>query len=99
MKGAGTHANCDLGNFPDSKSQIAAMKIMLPISDGNTHVKLNTPRYDLPAALKYARELGYTGLFSIEANANLTNNPASPNMGPDPYKNVQTIYDVLVANM
>jgi sugar phosphate isomerase/epimerase len=99
MKGAGTYANCDLGNFPDSKSQIAGMKIMLPITDGNSHVKLNTQRYDLPAALKYARQLGYTGLFSIEANANLTNSPLSPDMGKDPYANVQKIYDVLVANI
>jgi hypothetical protein len=38
----------------------------------------------------------YTGLFSIEANANLTNSPNSPDMGADPYANVQKIYDVLL---
>jgi sugar phosphate isomerase/epimerase len=99
IKGSGTHANCDMGNFPDQATQHAGIRMMLPLTDGNTHVKMNTQRYDLPAALKLAKELGYTGLFSIEANANLTANPASPNMGPDPYENVQKIYDVLMANI
>jgi sugar phosphate isomerase/epimerase len=99
IKAAGTHTNCDIGNFADQQLQHQGMRAMLPLADGNTHVKMNTKRYDLPAALKLAKELGYTGLFSIEANANLTNNPNSPDMGKDPYENVQKIYDVIVANL
>jgi len=94
LRGAGTHANCDIGNFTDQTAQHAGMRLMLPLTDGNTHVKLRPDRFDLPAALTLAKELGYTGLFSIEANVNM-----APAMGPDPYANVQKVYDVLVANL
>lgn len=94
IKGAGTYANCDIGNFTDQTAQHAGMRLMLPLTDGNTHVKLRPDRFDLPAALELAKELGYTGLFSIEANANM-----APAMGPDPYANVQKVYDVIVANV
>jgi len=90
MKGAGAYANCDLGNFPDQATQHAGIRGMLPLTDGNCHVKLNPQRYDLPAALKLVKELKYTGLYSIEAGGN---------MGPDPHQNVQAIYDVLLANI
>jgi hypothetical protein len=96
IKAAGTNTNCDMGNFADQKLQHEGIRAMLPLSDGNAHVKMNTKRYDLAAAVKLANQLGYTGLFSIEANANLTNSPNSPDMGADPHANVQKIYDVLV---
>lgn len=99
IKAAGTHTNCDIGNFADQPLQHAGMRAMFPLTGGNAHVKMNTKRYDLPAAMALARELKYTGLFSIEANANLTNSPNSPDMGKDPYENVQKIYDVLIANI
>src|SRR5438876_999592 len=66
---------------------------------GSPRLKVNHDRYDLATALKLAKELNYTGLISIEANANLTNNPNSPDMGADPYANVQKIYDVVIANL
>jgi sugar phosphate isomerase/epimerase len=101
IKGAGAYANCDMGNFPDQQMQHAGMRAMLPLTDGNTHVKINPLRYDLPAGLALARELGYKGLFSIEAN---TPNPTAPPqpgnpMTQDPYKNQQIIYDVLVEHI
>ena len=90
MKGSGTWANCDLGNFPDQETQHAGMRAMFPITDGNCHVKLNPQRYDLPTALRLTTELGYTGLYSIEAGGA---------MGTDPHENVKRIYDVLLASM
>jgi hypothetical protein len=90
IKSSGTYANCDLGNFPDQQIQHAGIRAMMPLTDGNSHVKLNPQRYDLPAALALTKELGYKGLYSIEAGSS---------MGPDPYDNVQRIYDVLVANI
>ena len=89
IKGSGTYANCDLGNFPDQDTQHAGIRGMFPLTDGNCHIKLNPARYDLPAALALVRELGYQGLYSIEAGGN----------GPDPHAAVQAIYDVLLANM
>ena len=75
IKAAGVHANCDLGNFTDQESQHAGIRAMFPLTDGNCHVKMNPARYDLPKALAITRELGYKGLYSIEAGIN---------MGPDP---------------
>jgi len=90
IKGSGTWANCDLGNFPDQDTQHGGIRAMLPLTDGNCHVKLNPARYDLPAALKLTVELGYKGLYSIEA----------PGGGQgDPHEAVQRIYDVLIANI
>lgn len=90
IRAAGVYANCDLGNFTDQESQLAGIRAMLPVSDGNCHVKLNPARYDLPKALALTKELGYKGLYSIEAGVN---------MGPDPYENTKRILDVILANI
>jgi len=90
IKESGTWANCDIGNFPDQETQHAGMRAMFPLTDGNCHVKINPQRYDLPTALKLTRELGYSGLYSIEAGAA---------MGADPHENVKRIYDVLLAGI
>ena len=91
IKGSGTYANCDIGNFPDQDTQHAGMRAMFPLTDGNCHVKLNPARYDLPAALALTKELGYRGLYSIESGGSAA--------GTDPHENVQRIYDVLVSNI
>jgi Xylose isomerase-like TIM barrel len=90
IKASETYANCDLGNFSDQETQHGGMRAMFPLTDGNCHVKLNPARYDLPAALALTKELGYKGLYSIEA---------SGAGGGDPHENVQKIYDVLIANI
>ena len=90
IKGSGTWANCDLGNFPDQETQHAGIRGMFPLTDGNCHVKLNPARYDLPAALALVKQLGYTGLYSIEAGGGA---------GTDPHQVVQNIYDVLLPNI
>jgi sugar phosphate isomerase/epimerase len=90
IKDSGTYANCDLGNFPDQQTQHAGIRAMFPLTDGNCHVKLNPARYDLPAALALVKQLGYKGLYSIEAGGG---------QGSDPYQKVQNIYDVLLANL
>lgn len=90
IKGSGTYANCDLGNFADQETQHAGIRGMFPLTDGNCHVKLNPARYDLPAALQLVKQLGYTGLYSIEAGGG---------SGTDPHQAVQNIYDVLLPNM
>jgi len=91
IKGSGTYANCDIGNFPDQETQHAGMRAMFPLTDGNCHVKLNPARYDLPAALALTKELGYKGLYSIESGGSAA--------GTDPHENVQRIYDLLIANI
>ena len=88
IKGSGTYANVDIGNFGEQETQHAGMRAMFPFTVGNTHIKMNPARYDLPAALALMRELKYTGLYSIEAGGQ-----------GDPYENVQRIYDALVQSM
>jgi sugar phosphate isomerase/epimerase len=62
---------------------------MFPFNDGNCHMKMLTPpRYDLAAAIKLTKELGYKGLYSIEFES-----------AGDPYEGVQAVYDLLIANM
>ncbi len=90
IKGSGTYANCDLGNFPDQATQHAGIRGMFPLTDGNCHVKLNPARYDLPAALALVKSLPYAGLYSIEAGGG---------GGADPHAAVQAIYDVLLPNI
>jgi xylose isomerase-like TIM barrel protein len=91
IKESGTLANCDIGNFPDQPTQHAGMRAMFPLTDGNCHVKLNPTRYDLPAALALTKELGYKGLYSIEAGGGAG--------GGDPHEVVQRIYDILLASI
>ncbi len=90
LKASGTYANPDIGNFPDDEARAGGLRAMYPMSHGNSHVKLNPDRYDLPKALAISREVGYKGLYSIEGGAN---------GGRDPYDVVQKIYDVLIANI
>ena len=90
IKAGGAYSNPDIGNFGgDQAHQHAGIRAMFPITDGNCHIKAhNPPRYDLVAAIQLIKELGYTGLYSIE----------NEQQG-DPYQNVQAVLDVVLANI
>jgi sugar phosphate isomerase/epimerase len=90
VKAAGATTVPDIGNFGgDQATQHAGMRAMFPLTNGNCHIKVHEPpRYDLAAAIRLTKELGYTGLYSIEFE-----NPS------DPYAGVQLIYDALIANL
>ena len=90
VKAAGGYTTPDLGNFTDQEAQLRGIRALFPMHSGNAHVKLNPARYDLPTALALMRELGYDGLYSVEAGASVD---------PDPYIAVQKILDVLLANI
>ena len=91
IKASGAYANVDLANFGDQPVQHAGMRAMFPYTVGNTHMRLNVARYDLPTALKMMREeFKYKGIYSIENGI-----PA----GPDPYVNIQEVREVVLANM
>jgi hypothetical protein len=91
IKASGTYANVDLANFGDQPVQHAGMRAMFPYTVGNTHMRLNVARYDLPTALRMMRdEFKYRGIYSIESGI-----PA----GPDPYANIQEIREVVLAHM
>ena len=46
-----------------------------------------SPRFDFANAIKISKEMGFKGVYSIEAG------------GADPYATVQAVLDALLANM
>lgn len=90
IKAAGIWANPDVGNFPDEEQRHAGLREMYPLSSGSSHCHYNPERYDEAAAIRISKEVGYKGLYSIEASAN---------NGPDPYAAVQTILDELLKDI
>lgn len=65
---AGAYWNIDLGGIGAANQEDlhAALRVMLPSSHGSMHVKKSTA-WDVATALKFIRESGYSGLYSIEA--------------------------------
>ena len=90
IKAAGIYANPDIGNFPDEETRAAGLRVMYPLSSGSSHCHYNPERYSEANAIKISKEVGYRGLYSIEAGAN---------NGPDPYTAVQTVLDELLKDI
>jgi hypothetical protein len=90
IKAAGIHANPDTGNFPDEAARHAGLRAMYPLSSGSSHAHYDPQRYSEADAIAISKELGYKGLYSIEA---------TPVNGPDPYVAVQTIIDELLKDI
>jgi hypothetical protein len=90
IKAAGIYANPDVGNFPDEEQRHAGLRVMYPMSSGSSHCHYNPERYSEADAIKISKEMGYKGLYSIEASAN---------NGPDPYSAIQNILDELVKDI
>jgi sugar phosphate isomerase/epimerase len=90
IKAAGIWANPDVGNFPDEEARAAGLRAMYPLSSGSSHCHYDPERYSEAAAIAISKEVGYKGLYSIEAVAS---------NGPDPYAAVQTILDELLKDI
>lgn len=90
IKASGIWANPDCGNFPDKPSQAAGLAVMYKMTAGSSHVKHIPAKLDIADAVRISKEAGYTGIFSIEA---------SSRGATDPYQPVQTILDILLANL
>ena len=90
IKAAGAHANPDIGNFPDEEARAAGLRVMYPLSSGSSHCHYNPEKYSEANAIKISKEVGYKGLYSIEAGNN---------NGPDPYSRIQTIMDELLKDI
>ena len=90
IKASGIWANPDIGNFPNDEARAAGLRAMYPLSSGSSHCHYNPERYSEVDAIKISKEVGYKGLYSIEAGAN---------NGPDPYTAVQTILDELLRDI
>jgi sugar phosphate isomerase/epimerase len=86
-KAAGAFNNPDVGAFADRDDAVKGIRDLLPLHGGNAHAKTNIP--GLAESIALMRELGYTGIYSIEVEPP----PA------DPYPAVQSVIDILLANM
>ena len=90
IKASGICCNPDSGNFPDDASRAAALPIMYRMTAGSSHVKNIPEKFSTADAIGISKEAGYKGIYTIEARAN---------NGPDPYAAVQTIVEILLANI
>jgi hypothetical protein len=90
IKAAGIWANPDVGNFPDEETRAAGLRVMYPLSSGSSHCHYDPERYSEANAIRISKEVGYKGIYSIEATAN---------NGPDPYAAVRTILDELLRDI
>ena len=91
IKASGTYANVDVANYGSQEAQHAGMRMMMPFTVGNTHLRLNPAQYDLPAAIRILRdEFKYTGIYLIEQGV-----PA----GPDPYASILAVREVVLEHM
>jgi sugar phosphate isomerase/epimerase len=85
IKAAGIWANPDPGGFPDDQARMAGLRALYPLSSGSSHLQYNPKRWDKAKVIRISKEVGYKGLFSIEAVPEAN--------GRDPYKVVQSILD------
>lgn len=90
IKAAGIHANPDTGNFPDEEARAAGLRALYPLSSGSSHVHYDPERFNEVKAIAVSKEVGYQGLYSIEA---------SKKNSPDPYAAVRMIMDELLKDI
>ena len=87
LKASGAHANVDVGGAGAANQEELhqCLKMLFPYNAGTMHTRVNT-RWDLATAIKYLEhDLGYKGLYTIEAS--------------NGHEGTQQIYDVVVATL
>jgi hypothetical protein len=88
IRAAGVWANPDVASFPDNAAREAGLRVMYPMAT-SSHFKYMPNLFDSARAIQISKEVGYNGLYSIEAEP----------LTPQPYPFVQTILDVLLRNL
>jgi sugar phosphate isomerase/epimerase len=90
VKASGIWVTPDCGAFPDKESRAAALPVLYRMTAGNSHVTHVPDKFDTGDAIRISREAGYQGVFTIETSSRNSR---------DPYAPVQTILDILLANV
>jgi len=85
IKAAGIWANPDSKEFRDDEDRAKGLRLMFRMTAGNGHF---TTGADIAGSVKIAKEVGYKGLYTIECRGR-----------GDPYEEVQTNIDIVLANM
>jgi len=87
LKGAGAYANVDVGGAGAANQEELhqCLRLLFPLTAGTMHTRVNA-HWDLATAIKFLEhDLGYKGLYTIEAS--------------NGHEGTQAIYDVVVANI
>ena len=84
IKASGMGATPDMGNFADDARE-RGMRELVPFAVGTLHTRYAPARFDFTKIMGITKELGYKGLYTIEANFN-----------GDPYVQVQLVLDNIV---
>jgi hypothetical protein len=87
IKGAGAYSNVDVGGAGAANQEElhTCLKTMFPMTAGSMHTRVNM-NWDLATAIKFLEgELGYKGLYTIEAS--------------NSHEGTKEIYDVVVATL
>ena len=87
LKATGAYAHVDVGGAGavNQEELHQCLKMLFPYNAGTMHTRVNT-RWDLATAIKYLEhDLGYKGLYTIEAS--------------NGHEGTQPIYDVVVATL
>jgi len=90
MRASGSFANPDIGNFPDDATRARSLPELFPLAHHMCHVKMNPDKYDVTKYIRLSKDLGYKGLYSIEAGTDRKR---------DPYADVQSILNVLLREL
>ena len=88
IRAAGVWANPDMASFPDNAAREAGLRVMYSMAT-SSHFKYMPNLFNTARAVQISKEVGYKGLYSIEAEP----------LTPQPYPFVQTILDVLLRNL
>jgi hypothetical protein len=88
LKSSGAGALPDIGNFPDDATRERGLKMLFPLARGVCHAKLIPDKFDLSHYINMSKELGFKGVYSIEAGGR-----------GDSYEAVQQIQDAVVKSL
>jgi hypothetical protein len=88
MKATGIWANPDISSFPDNDSREAGLRVMYAMA-GSSHFKYMPELFNSARAIQISKEVGYKGLFSIEAEP----------LTAKPYPFVETILGELLRDL
>jgi sugar phosphate isomerase/epimerase len=84
MRESGMRATPDMGNFADDVRE-QGLRELIPMAAGTCHARYLPARFDLAKIMRLIQDLGYRGIYTIEAGFN-----------GNPYDQVQLVLDQLV---
>jgi hypothetical protein len=88
IKAVGISATPNIGNFPNETERAAGLRALFPLSGGTCHCTNDPAKYSLADAIKISKDVGYKGLYSIQAVG-----------GADPHAATKLLLDELLKSL